>query len=158
MKLHELRSKKLIKPKKRVGRGGKRGTFSGRGTKGQKSRAGRRIRKAERDLILRLPKKRGFRNKPKSPKPFVINLQTLNKKLKGTEGKVVDRAILETLNLIPKGYKGGIKILAGGAATPGVGFKGLKLSESAKMKVEKAGGQATAEVLKPSKKPAKKSK
>ena len=49
--------------KKRVGRGGKRGTTSGRGTKGQKSRSGHRIRPAERDLLIRIPKLRGYRNK-----------------------------------------------------------------------------------------------
>lgn len=41
MQLHELKPKHKAKKKKRVGRGGKRGTFSGRGVKGQKARAGR---------------------------------------------------------------------------------------------------------------------
>ncbi|MEK7138500.1 MAG: 50S ribosomal protein L15 [Patescibacteria group bacterium] len=138
MKLHELKSKKQIKPKKRVGRGGKRGTTSGRGTKGQKSRSGRRIRKSERDLILRLPKKRGFRNKIKSPKPITLNLEKISAKLKDV--KVVDRATLEQFNLIPSGYRGVIKVLGNGNATPGSSFKGIKISESAKMKIEKAGG------------------
>jgi large subunit ribosomal protein L15 len=59
MQLHELAPTHRSKDKKRIGRGGKRGTFCGRGSKGQKSRAGHRIRPAERDLILRLPKLRG---------------------------------------------------------------------------------------------------
>ena len=143
MKLHELKSKKQIKPKKRIGRGGKRGTFSGRGTKGQKSRAGRRIRKSERDLILRLPKKRGFRNKPKSPKPVILNLGELSAKLKSVwkDVKVIDRSVLDKFNLIPSGYKGTIKILGNGDSTSGLSFKGLKISKSAKIKIEKAGGQ-----------------
>ncbi len=51
------------KSKKRVGRGGKRGTYSGRGIKGQKSRAGRKMRPAIRDLIQRTPKLRGVGDK-----------------------------------------------------------------------------------------------
>ena len=154
MKLHELKSKSLIKPKKRVGRGGKRGTTSGRGTKGQKSRSGRRIRKSERDLILRLPKRRGFRNKPKSDKPAVLNLGELSGKLKTVlkDIKVLDRAILEQFNLIPSGYRGVIKILGNGDAISGLSFKGIKISESAKIKIEKAGGQILAADAKKAKK------
>ena len=61
MQLHELQPFHRLKRKApRVGRGGKRGTTSGKGTKGQKARAGHRIRPAERDLIIRIPKLRGF--------------------------------------------------------------------------------------------------
>ena len=62
MQLHELRPTEERKAKKRVGRGGKRGTYSGRGMKGQKARAGRRIRPAMRDLMQRTPKLRGVKN------------------------------------------------------------------------------------------------
>ncbi len=63
MQLHEISPLHKNREEKRIGRGGKRGTFSGRGTKGQKARAGHRIRPAERDLIQHLPKLRGTRNK-----------------------------------------------------------------------------------------------
>lgn len=62
--IHTLSSQ--TKNKKRVGRGGKRGTYSGKGQKGQKSRAGRNMRPGLRDLIIRIPKKKGYKNKPKS--------------------------------------------------------------------------------------------
>jgi len=65
MQLHQLQPANKNQKKKRIGRGGKRGTYSGRGVKGQKSRAGRHIRPAERDLIQRLPKLRGQKNKPR---------------------------------------------------------------------------------------------
>lgn len=68
MQLHELQPLHPAKNEKRIGRGGKRGTTSGRGTKGQKARSGHRIRPAERDLIQQLPKLRGFKNKPKGKK------------------------------------------------------------------------------------------
>jgi len=62
MQLHELQPDHKSKTKKRIGRGGKRGTFSGKGVKGQKSRAGRKIRPATRDLIQQIPKLRGAKN------------------------------------------------------------------------------------------------
>ncbi len=59
MQLHQI--KPLHKPQKskRVGRGGKRGTYSGKGIKGQKSRAGKNIRPAIRDFIGKIPKLKG---------------------------------------------------------------------------------------------------
>ena len=62
MQLHQLKPDHPNATIKRVRRGGKRGTFSGRGTKGQHARAGHRIRPAERDFIQRLPKLRGVGN------------------------------------------------------------------------------------------------
>lgn len=59
MQLHELQAIHENKEAQRIGRGGKRGTTSGRGQKGQKSRSGHRIRPAVRDMIQRLPKLRG---------------------------------------------------------------------------------------------------
>ncbi len=63
MQLHTLQPIYKLKAKKRVGRGGSRGTYSGRGQKGQKARSGHKIRPAERDLIQRLPKLRGIGNR-----------------------------------------------------------------------------------------------
>lgn len=68
MQLHTLKPLHSGRSKKRIGRGGKRGTYSGRGQKGQKSRAGRKIRPAMRDLIQRIPKLRGAGNRRKSRK------------------------------------------------------------------------------------------
>ena len=62
MQLHEIKPTHKLKTKKRVGRGGKKGTYSGRGVKGQKSRAGAKIRPEIRDLIKKMPKKRGYKN------------------------------------------------------------------------------------------------
>jgi len=62
MNLHQIAPEHKKNPKKRIGRGGKRGTYSGKGVKGQKSRAGKRIRPGTRDLIQQIPKLRGSRN------------------------------------------------------------------------------------------------
>ncbi|MBI4136288.1 MAG: hypothetical protein HY481_01940 [Candidatus Vogelbacteria bacterium] len=62
--MHQLKRQHPRQRKKIVGRGGKRGTTAGRGTKGQKARAGHRIRPAIRDVIKKLPKRRGYRFRP----------------------------------------------------------------------------------------------
>jgi large subunit ribosomal protein L15 len=59
MQAHTLRKNNKTKTKLRRGRGGKRGTFSGRGIKGQKARAGHKIRPQVRDLIVKMPKRKG---------------------------------------------------------------------------------------------------
>jgi len=107
MQLHQIRPKYKIKSKKRIGRGGKRGTYSGKGMKGQKSRAGHRIRPAKRDLIQRLPKLRGFKFKPIKPKPVIINIDNLAEKIKSD---IINRESLLQAGLIRKSDKR-IKIL-----------------------------------------------
>lgn len=59
MQLHTLKSRTPRKSSAQVGRGGKRGKTSGRGTKGQNARAGRKKRPEIRDFIKRFPKLRG---------------------------------------------------------------------------------------------------
>ena len=59
MQLHQLKPKTPQKDRRYVGRGGKRGKTAGRGTKGQKARAGAKFRPEIRDFIKRLPKLRG---------------------------------------------------------------------------------------------------
>jgi len=119
-------SKQKNKKGKRIGRGGKRGTSSGRGTKGQKSRAGHRIRPAERDLLIRIPKLRGYRNKPIKNKPEVLNVGDL---------EILHASVFTRRNL------GNVKILGMGELKRSVTIKGLPVSQSAKEKIEKAGGK-----------------
>jgi large subunit ribosomal protein L15 len=142
MKLHQL--PKSHKRVQRIGRGGKRGTTAGRGTKGQRSRSGHRIRPAERDLILRIPKRRGFRNKPKTDTVKVFNLDEIMEKLKTyakNDGALeLDITVLRTAGLVGKNFTGFVKILGDGEITMPVNVKGLKVSASAKAKIEKAGG------------------
>jgi large subunit ribosomal protein L15 len=141
MQLHELKIKKP-KTKKRIGRGGKRGTYSGRGQKGQKSRAGRRIRPAERDIIIRLPKLRGFRNKPKNPKPKIIKIENLIKKIKAFNFKdEINLEALKNLSLIPKNYKGEVKIIGLFEENLPLTIKGLKISNKLKEKIINSGGK-----------------
>ncbi len=75
MQFHTLKRKTPNIRSKQVGRGGTRGKTSGRGTKGQNARAGRKKRPELRDFIKRVPKLRGRgKNSNKS----------IQKKLSGT--------------------------------------------------------------------------
>ena len=146
MRIHELSSTK--KRVQRIGRSGKRGSYSGRGVKGQKSRAGRRLHPAERDLIMRIPKHRGFRNLPKREATTVFNLDQLSSKLKsfahGDGPVLVTQESLITAKLINKSFRGRIKVLGTGEMAFPVAVAGLMVSESAKAKIEKAGGSVAA--------------
>ncbi len=138
MQLHQLQPKHKSKSKKRVGRGGKRGTYSGKGMKGQRSRAGHRIRPAKRDLIQRLPKLRGFKFKPIKPKPVVINIDDLAGKIKSD---IINRQVLLQVGLIRKSDKR-IKILGPkkGKVERAFQVDGLEVSEKLKKAIEAAGG------------------
>ncbi|RJP44604.1 50S ribosomal protein L15 [Candidatus Parcubacteria bacterium] len=142
MQIHELRLVSGAKARRRVGRGGKRGSYSGRGVKGQKSRAGRRIRPADRDLLIRIPKRRGFHNRPKTEKQLVFTIRALDRiRSRAPAGQPITRETFRELSLVPKSFRGRIKILDGGGLTQPVTIKGLLVSKGATMKIEKAGGK-----------------
>ena len=61
MQIHNLKREHKNKKDRIVGRGGKHAKTSGRGGKGQTARAGNKRRPALRDIIKKLPKKRGYR-------------------------------------------------------------------------------------------------
>jgi large subunit ribosomal protein L15 len=138
MQLHQIKPNLALKKKKRIGRGGKRGTYSGRGMKGQCSRAGARIRPALRDLIKKLPKKRGTGKKAISSRIAfqVVNLGILEKHFKA--GELVTLKKLKSKDLVKPGFQ--VKILGKGEITKKLTVKGLRLSKGAAEKVEKAGG------------------
>lgn len=134
--LYQLKPTHKLKSKKRIGRGGKRGTTAGRGQKGQKSRAGHKIRPAFRDTLIRIPKLRGFKNKPLAPKPQIVSLGTLSR-LSGDE---VSYKTLSQAGLI-KNIPGSIvKILGDGEIKKSLNIKGILVSKSAREKIAKAGG------------------
>jgi large subunit ribosomal protein L15 len=140
MQLHQISRNQKLKSRKRVGRGGAHGTFSGRGVKGQKSRAGAKIRPAWRDLIKQIPKKRGYNFKSGADRHLVINLGILNKAYK--EGEIVSSDSLLKKELISriKGVLPEIKILGDGEISKKLSFKGLAISRSARKKIINTGG------------------
>jgi len=85
MQLHTLSKYHESRGKQRRGRGGKRGSFSGRGIKGQKARAGRRIRPEMRDLIMKMPKRRGHSHSVRPIARVALSIPSIVKKFKQGE-------------------------------------------------------------------------
>ena len=139
--LHTVKPTTKNKTKKRIGRGGRRGAYSGRGIKGQKARAGRKIRPALRDIIKRIPKKRGYRFQSLKENPAVLNLKELEKKFENN-AKITPQTLLEAgLLKKKKGRLPPVKLLASGELTKKLLVSGCRISQSAKEKIEKAGGE-----------------
>ncbi len=141
MQLHQLRPRHKLKKKKRIGRGGKRGTYSGRGIKGQRSRAGRKFAPVIRELIKRYPKLRGYRFKGQEKNLVVINIGVLEKRFENSE--VITPKVLLNRKLIRriKGKMPKVKILGKGELTKKLIIENCEVSKSAKEKIEKAGGK-----------------
>jgi len=132
MQLHQVKPIHSSKRKKRVGRGGKRGTYSGRGIKGQRARAGHKIRPEIRDFIKKIPKKRGYRFKSFRPKPEIVNLRDLEKYFQ--EGEVVSPQTLLEKGLIGriKGRVPEVKILGSGELKKKLIIENCQMSKSVK--------------------------
>lgn len=137
MQINDLKPQHKNKDRKRVGRGGKRGTFSGRGCKGQKSRAGRKMQPFMRELIKRYPKIRGYRQKLRPEETISLNLDVLEKNFKA--GDTITPEVLIEKNLIRKiaGQTPKVKILSRGKITKALNFEGCLFSKLAKEKIEK---------------------
>lgn len=143
MNLNELQPAKGSKfSRKRLGRGIGSGTgkTSGKGHKGQNARSGGGVRPGfeggQMPLYRRLPK-RGFKNI--FAKQYVtVNVEELEKLDNGTE---VTAQVLKDNGIISKTLDG-VKILGRGELTKKLNVKVAKFSESAKEKIEKAGGKA----------------
>lgn len=140
MQIQELKPVHKRKKRKRIGRGGKKGSYSGRGVKGQKSRAGRRFQPVIRELIKKYPKLRGYRFKRSKLKPVVLSIEILEKKFKS--GEIVNPKILLEKGLIRKlkGKMPEIKILSKGKLTKPLTVEGCLLSKKAKEIIEKSHG------------------
>lgn len=141
MQIHQVKTKKR-KSRKRIGRGGKRGTYSGRGNKGQKARSGGNVdplfEGGRSSLIERLKKVRGF--KSRNAKKTVISLDDLEKKFKNGDAVGINNLI--EAKLISKAEsKVGVKLLGDGKITKKLTIeKSILLSKTAKEAIEKAGG------------------
>lgn len=150
MQIHDIRKPKHLKKAKRIGRGGKRGTFSGKGSKGQKARSGVHMgadfRGGNPPLWKVFPKKRGSAKKveikhrsfqTRNQKAIPINLELINEVFSNNE--TVSPATLLEKKLIKAGEKA--KILSSGELDRKLVFEGLIFSESAKEKILKAHGE-----------------
>ena len=130
--------------RKRVGRGNGsgHGTYSGRGSKGQKARAGNNKMRpgfegGQLPLIKRLPRKRGFTN------IFRVEYDTVSVGKLSTfgPGSEVTPEALVAAGMV-KSLKKPIKILADGELSHALTVKASKFSAAARAKIEAAGGKA----------------
>ena len=144
MKLHELSpAAGSTKERKRIGRGAGsgQGKTAGKGHKGQKARAGRGMRAGfeggQMPLQRRLPK-RGFNNIFRK-EIVAVNVADLEARFEN--GAVVDVESLKQVGLVKNSFDG-IKILGNGELTNKLTVKADAFSESAKQKIEAAGGNA----------------
>lgn len=135
MQIHQIkRPKRRIK--RRVGRGGTKGNYSGRGIKGQNARAGSSRRPAIRDFIRKIPKLRGVpasRYKKQGRKQYavryqVVNLDALNRKFQ--DGEVVSSETLLGKKIVRriKGRMPNVKILGNGKLEKKLVFEGVAMS------------------------------
>ena len=143
MKLSELSpvaGSTQVGKRKGRGHGSGNGKTGGRGHKGQKARSGGKVRAGfeggQMPLVRRIPK-RGFINIFAKPLT-AINLTVLN--------RFEDGAVVDAAALIEKGILSscpyGLKVLSNGNLTKKVTVKAAAFSQSAKEKIEQAGGKA----------------
>lgn len=140
MQIHQLQPKHKSKNRKRIGRGGKKGTYSGKGIKGQASRAGRKMVPIIRELIKRYPKLKGYRAFVLQHNSAVVNLDILDKHFKdgemATPANLIKRGILHMI----KGKMPEVKILGNGKISKKIIVEHCKVSKKAQKLIEKAGG------------------
>ena len=145
-KLNSFKLPEKRKARTRVGRGnGSKGTYSGRGLKGQKSRSGGGVplffEGGQLPLVKRLPFLRGFKNRFK--KDFsIINLFELEKNFK--DGDQVNAESLYNFNLIRR-LDSNIKILGNGELKKNLNITVNAVTKSAEKKIIKSG--STLEIL-----------
>ena len=143
MKLHELSpANGSTKARKRIGRGAGsgQGKTAGKGHKGQKARAGRGMRPGfeggQMPLQRRIPK-RGFVNIFRT-EMAIVNVAALEKNFEA--GATVTVEALVEMGLVKK-VLDGVKVLGNGDITKALTVQANAFSESAKAKIEAAGGK-----------------
>ena len=139
-KLSPVAGSTHVGKRKGRGHGSGNGKTGGRGHKGQHARSGGKTRigfeGGQMPLVRRVPK-RGFNNVFAKPLTYV-NVASLNA---FEDGAVVDAAALIEAGIIDA-CPNGLKVLSNGTLTKKVTVKAAAFSESAKEKIEQAGGKA----------------
>jgi large subunit ribosomal protein L15 len=131
---------------RRVGRGGKRGKTSGKGGKGQTARAGAKMRPEWRDIIKKIPKRRGYGvNRSSTVRPKVatapLTLEALARNYESGETVTIKSLIEKRLVRRVSGAVPPMKVLSRGEITKKlIIVKGILLSVGAKEKIMAAGG------------------
>jgi len=141
--------KRTVKrPYRRVGRGqsSTRGKQSGRGGKGQTARAGNKIRPALRDIIKKLPKRRGYgKNRGRTVVGTRLDAYALPiarlEKFFDNGAEVTTKALIEKGVIHPR-RKRLVKIVGGGSVSKKLFIKDILMSVSARKAIESAQGRS----------------
>lgn len=122
------------------------GKTSGRGTKGQNSRAGGRPRPELRDIIKKYPKRRGYgKNRGRTvytnrPQPFAVSLNAFGIAFKNGDTvspeTLIERGVIKGVTRVPR-----VKIIGSGDVKVKLTIENCELSSGAKAAIEKAGGK-----------------
>jgi len=143
MQINTLKIKETKKKRKTIGRGGRKGTYCGKGNKGQKARSGCKINPlfegGRSTLIDHMKKKRGFTSI--AAKAVVVRIDVLEENFKN--GDVISPESLLKAGLIRKSQLASkIKILGNSAIKAKLTIaKNIFVSTAAKGIIEKAGGK-----------------
>jgi large subunit ribosomal protein L15 len=145
MQLNQLQQETRRERPKRIGRGGTRGKTSGRGMKGQKARAGHSLRPEIRDMIKKLPKRRGHgKNRSRTVnsgrvQPAIVNLDSIDERrelISVTPGTLLKAGLVRRRG----GKMPPVKILGRGMISRAVTVERCILSQTVREKMEAAGG------------------
>jgi len=140
MQIHQIKPSHKPLHSQRVGRGGKRGTYSGKGMKGQKSRAGAKIRPQVREDVLKFPKRRGSKFKSRSPHYVAVALSDLKKTF--PKGGIITPTKLEKKGLITsKKRRERVKILGACSLKAKYTLRRCWASKVVEEEIIKAGGK-----------------
>lgn len=151
MQLNVIHSTPSHRKSKRVGRGqgSGRGKTSGRGGKGQTARAGAKLRPEIRDIIKKLPKRRGYgknRARAVNPERAVPVEVTIDRLEIFAAGESVTPATLVAKGVIR--MSGGktpmVKLIGNSGLTKKLAVSGCSATAGARAAIEKAGGSIAA--------------
>lgn len=127
-----------------VGRGGRRGKTSGRGHKGQKARAGHKIRPEIRDAIKKIPKLRGRGKNINTSRKLahkIVKLSQLEEAYKANERvtpqTLFDKGLIRKIN----GKIPAVKIVGGGELKKKLEISDVDTTKTTKEAIEKVGGK-----------------
>lgn len=142
MQMDQLKRHTPRKKSVPVGRGGKRGKTSGRGTKGQRAHGGHGIRPEMRDTIKKFPKIRGRGKNLNTSHQVVARMVNIVQIEAAFEaGALISPKTLVAHKLVNRenGRLPAVKILGNGETTKKFTFQGCLFSVAAKEKLEKGG-------------------
>lgn len=112
MQINTLKPSLQKKKRKTIGRGGKKGTYSGRGNKGQKARSGGNVNPlfegGRSTLVDHMKKKRGFTSP--NPKKSIVKFSSLLKAFENGAKITIEELVKKNL-LKKKDVKSGVKVL-----------------------------------------------